>query len=437
MSQGSAALLSYGLETAEGAGGTQKTFMRIENESLQMTRVAETNPNMDPTNLETEPVNLLADGKGKIKSAPDVNTMVRMRVHHRGFDTISTPVAGVSRHTIRNVQIGDPAMTPYVDSLFFDLWKDDGVGQLLLGAKCDEMDFVIAQNKFISLEHGFQFARDSEMGDPIPTGSNNVAYTGRVVFRGHRGDPESLLGLKMKVLVGGALDGTAKVTFTKGVVAYGAVQFAVVAGVPIKVVLADGTTTVGDDANHEDVQAIFYPALPGDVLTIGDEWTVNQPRPEAVPTYSTAQVLNAVGAQASITLNGVTKTYAIHSLSGKYIRPRKLNMGLGTKYAFGVLNNGRESMTYTFQRDYTDRDFYNALVANRVATISIPIYGNKIGVTTYQEKWQLDTTFAKVSVAGSVVSVPTVLPESVTIRAYTNGTAPLLQETIDCTVPAL
>lgn len=433
--EGSAALVAYGLETSEGMGGKLRKFMRIESESLTMNRTTERNPNMDPSNLQTEPQNLASHGGGKIKSAPDVETILTLRAHQRGRATMSTLAAGVEQWDIRNRFRSDAPNPLYIDSLFAEVYRDDGIGHLYLGAKCDTMDLTVVENKFVALEHGFIFSRESEMADPVPLGANNAAFTGYVLVRGQRNDPESVIPIRVQVLTPGALDGTAKVAFKLGAGAFGATSFQVWAGVPIEVKFEDGTVA-GDRSNHEKVQVIFVPGAPGDVLTLGDEWSIAQPRPEPSPIYSTAQVLTAVGAEAAVTISGVTKTYAIHTFAVKYTRPRKLNPGISTKYGFSVKGNGVEVAEFTFARDYTDLDFYRAMVANRPVQLNCPIYGNLIDAT-HQETWQLGTTHAKVDKAGSVTSVPTSLPEAITIASFTDGMDPSLTETIVCTSSTL
>jgi hypothetical protein len=438
LAQGSQAQLDYGFEQREGIPGTQRTFLRIQTESMLAQRPLEQNPNIDSSNLATEPFNLLVDSKGgKIKVAPDVNSILRMRVHHRGYADVSTPTAGVKQYVARSKEIADAAMPTYVDSLFFNLYRGDGAPQLITGGKCDDVDLKIVENKFADLEHTFQWGRDTHLGDPAPAGTNNAAFTGRVVVKGHRGDPESTDPLKVKCIDPGALDGTATVAFTRGATAYDPTKkFAVVAYREIEVILADGSAA-GDEDNHEKVVVIFVPGAPGDTLTADDEWTIDPVRALAIPTYSTSQSLSAVGTERAVTLNGTTRTYALHNLSLKYSRPRKLNTGLGSKYTFGVIDDGQETCVVTLERDYTDRDFYLAVVGNRLAAFDVPVLGSRIGSTGQRETWHLMVDYAKVGGAGATVTTPKSLPEKIEVRAFRVGTTPLLRERIVCTIPTL
>lgn len=435
MFEGAGAQLSYGLELAYGVPGGTEVFSRFVSEDMMPSRPFEEAPDIDPSREVGTIENLRVDTKGKFKSSVDVNTILRERIHQHRWYQHTTPVAGVQQWVVRKEETSDTPVTDYLDSMYFNIYRDDDNAHLITGAVYDEVTLRVAENKFLDLERSLIFGRDTHMEDPAGT---DPGFTGQVVVYGHRNDPESTDDLKMKVIVGGALDGTATVSFTKGATAYGATTYPVVSGQLIKVLLADGSPA-GSTTTREHVYVMFLEGDPGDVLTATTEWVIDPVRGVAVPSYSTAQRLTAVEAEGSVTLNGTTKTYAIHNLELKIQTPQKPNGGLGSKYLYGVLNNGKRHYVMTLQRDYTDLDFYRALVVGRNAVVNVPIYGARIGSTAHYETWQLEMLNARIKQGGANVGNPNALPERIDIEAVRSAgwSGPIFRETIKNTVATL
>lgn len=367
-------------------------------------------------------------------------------------------------------------------------------GHLIAGAKCSELSVSASANQFQKIEHSFLYSRESFMGDAeeisapadfagtihifghrndpgaksqirmrITTGG---AFDGTAKGKFTRSGigtittagTTALLGVGTEftvdytegdlIMISGETVRTVDVitddthmtvtvaasTSTAGhthYVAYGATEHPLVANTKIPVVYGD-ESRAGIVAERENVYIVIVPAT-GDTGTVNDEWGFDAQRGVGVPVYNNSMQLTGVDLEADCTIGGVTRTYALNQLDMKYTKPLKLNYGLGDKYPFGVIRGGgtSEMLEITCKRDFTDLDFYRGMIAGSpVAFHALAETGPITGIPGYYEQWEWTSATMRATAAGSALTTKDALPESITLRGYTNGSTALLVEKI-------
>lgn len=431
-------LFRYGFEAAQGVPYHDSTFARFETESLLMGRPNEPDPNLDGSGQETEGDNLKAEGKGSIKAAPNTESWLRMRIAQRRYFEQTSPTAGVQRYTLRKFVEGEDTPVPfYCSSLWCGIWRDDGSEYNIMGAKVNEFSFTSPANKHLKFQHDLLFLRDRFMRNPGEI-AVNAAYTGDLFARGHRvaGD-ETGDYYKFKVAVAGALDGTAKIVWGKGVAAYGATQYPVFGDTWLQAFNADDTIA---GTRREPIEILFRPNV-GDVLTLNDEWHIDPTSPKPVPVFSNRPKLTGVDCQVRFSLNGGTTwmTKVLKTFAGKYTTPKEADFGVTSKYALQVLEaaQAKQSAEFTFSRNYVDQDFLRALIGGSNIEVNARFFGGFIGSTGFEEYADYTMPNTMCTVAGSPISTAGQLPENVTLRAFSVDGSQLMVEEYQNTITSI
>jgi hypothetical protein len=441
---GEKGLFRFGLELAEGVEGPDSTYTRFISETFKMGRPYEPDPNLDASGNETEGDSLKAEGKGKLTLAPNTESTLALRVHQYGFYDHTTPTAGVELWELRDFdEISDTPIAEYVDSFWFGVWRDeetDPSEYVGLGAKISEFTLSVDANKHVRYEFDALYLRDRYMATPSEV-AVNAAYTGVVLVRGHRqsGDESgSYFKFKVPAASGGALDGTAKLVFGKGVAAYGTTPYPVVAGEWLTVYEADDTL---GGTRREPIEIMFVKGAPGDVLTVADEWHIDPTSDKATPVYSSRPKLTGTDLELRFSLNGGSTwiTKVINSWSAKHGTPRETKFGLGSKYGgtIGRPQNAKRYWELSFDRSYVDRDFLKALTSGTVISAYSKFYGTLIGATGLEEFSEFTFDRTKVSEAGSTITSPGDLKENPVLRAFSENNSSLCVERHQNTVASL
>jgi hypothetical protein len=438
MSIGAEAKFAYGFETGYGRGGTARTFAEIISESFRGTRPLEENPNLSPAGEATEPENLVVNTDGGFVNVPNVATVLRERVHMHGWAERSAelePDSGIYDWIIRKPDVLDTPLEQHVDSLFFDIWRDDGASQLVLGARMAAMTLNVTENQFVSCDRTVIWQRDTETADPVITSADN--FTGRIAVRGHISDPDNPAPVEITVISAGAMDGvTAEIAVARDghAVAHTAGNgLFPVENEWLELFYSD-SEALGIQSENEPFQIMFIPGAPGETLALTDTFEIDPVRGELAPVLATAQDFTAIGAEFEVTLNGITRLYEVHSFSATHLRPMEARMAVGTKYPAHVLpaGDGRRRFTIDLSRDYTDRRLLEAVLRGAVVSSRILCKGGFIGGTQLREEWELISAAMRVGGAGSNVNTPGTLTEDVTLQAFRpKGSAtPMLVERV-------
>jgi hypothetical protein len=433
MSEGAGSVLAYGFEDAPLMPGGTTRYMQFISEGLNTERPLEENPNISASHATTEPENLLVESAGNLVYAPDVVSILPRRIHHLGWYDTTLDTAGVWTYEIRREAIGDVPMTTNVDTLFHRIYRDDGVYRMLLGGKIGQITVGGDANDFLRVTESIINSRDTFMADPLAVTGNNAAGDDiKVVAFGHRSDPDSTADIVVEVMTTGPMDGTARVSFGKvGGPALAGAGYAVYDGRKIPVIYEDGTHASGDP--RDPVYVMFVDDGGANVLTDGDQWTIEAKRTVSAPTYSTAATLTTVS--GAIVING-NPDYSIESLTATLTRPLTENPSWGSKYRSIPVRDGKDSAVITFDRKYIDRDFEKLNISRAKIGAYFELYGNRIGSTGFYEKWRVEIPNMRVSGGGTNVGGPGALDETVSLMGYVprGSTDPLWAEYITCAV---
>lgn len=227
-------------------------------------------------------------------------------------------------------------------------------------------------------------------------------------------------------------------TGTITAVKYGATEYFIV----------DDWTTIVDPADalvgtrREPVQVRATPQT-GDLFTVGDEWRIYATAPKPVAVYSTRPKLNGTELELRFSLNsGATWiTKIIDTFSLKMGTPREAKFSLGSKYAqrIGYPANAKRWWEASFGREYLDRDLEQARVSGTTISAYAKFFGAPIGATGEEDFAEFELSRMRVSQAGSTVTGPGDLAETVTMRAFSEAGSTLCieryQNTVESIVP--
>lgn len=440
MSQGAFTQGVWGIEEVSGVatpGQKAGTMYGIRTKNFQFTPKPkfERTENIDPSGM-LQPGRVGAwDLPFSFESDMSVDDAVRLRAHMQGYAAITTVAAGVQSWAIRELRAADSLATA-LDWISFEGDRDDLYATLLLNGAIDQWDMQVRTGKIIGNKVNGMACRFTHMRDPQAV-VGPASYTGTVYVRNNRFDADAIdttQDIKFKVTTAGALDGTGKIRFTKGVVAYGSVEYPVVADVWMPVIYGDGTYA-GSELDPVEVKF----TLGTGSLTAGgtpDEWKIEPKRPKATATYPARNSLMAV---RTVFLLGGTE-YVIEDSDISFKRPRKYRRGSASKYPIGLLPDGRRTFSIKLKRDYTDRNLYLKLLSSSNLSFDMTINGDFIATVSsvsYFEKWNMHSNNAQVLEAGADIPNEKQLPESITIVPSGQTGATDLSEVIQGTLATL
>lgn len=336
-----------------------------------------------------------------------------------GANAPSTNTAGAQSWDIRPDAFSGSSVAP--SSATFEADFGDGYPIVVTGNRLTETVWQIAENKLVGMTEKWVGCYDTYCDDAVEV---NLAgsYDQVPRIRGHRSDPTSTDEIKVKVTTTGALDGTAKVKFTKGATAYGSTEYAVTAGQWMRVVLADGSLP---GHSRSETLWVLFPTSAQD-LTQDDEWKFENVRTAATASYSSLNPLNAAGVE--ITIDG--DTYYVHTCNVTIQTPWTPSFRVGSYYAEKVQPNGKKRIMVDIGRDYDDRELLLKLISAESIAVSVKLYGDPLASSIYDELVQIDIANATADEQDSDVANENALQESVKISGYRSGSTSLY--TITC-----
>jgi hypothetical protein len=179
----------------------------------------------------------------------------------------------------------------------------------------------------------------------------------------------------------------------------------------------------------------------GDLFTVGDEWKITPTAAKPVVVYTEREKLNGTALDLRFSLNGGTTwlTKTIDKYTLKMGVPREAKFSLGSKYArtIGVPAPAKRWWEASFDRSYVDMDFERAWRGQRTISVHSQLFGTAIGSTGYEDYSDYLMERTKATAAGSTITTAGDLPETITVRAYSEGGSPLCIETHQNTVASI
>jgi hypothetical protein len=439
--EGAGAYLGFGYERAKGIPGDITSYMGFQTENIDPKWMRKPNPNINPRKARSKGRLMQVDIKGDTKGAPDSESQSRLRASHQGkvVDSVLDGPNSVYQHVLTALMPGDADPATYRKTLSGIIYRDDGVPLFVMGGRVEKMTLVIKAGDYVEMTHSLLFENTTESRQPIAAVGNNVAFTGVVLVRGVRRDPENAAdSVFFKATTGGALDGTAKIKVKLGVGgAYGGAEIPIV---------ADKWTDVLDGANPGPVeipmgpsytnpfQVLFHPGAPGDVLTVGDLWE-SQPRIPIVasPPYTTREVYDY--GQVMMLVDSKQFVWKTVTLTGT--KPRVEDRGLGSYFVQQVLDNGEWTWQVDLERSYVDRTFINLIKAGATSSALVTIRGDRIGASAFRDLHEWSLPAVQYDDAGTNVANANQEQEKVVMQAHDNRVDPICTERIINTIPAL
>lgn len=345
-----------------------------------------------------------------------------------------TATAFAYQHVLTNLLPGDATPATYRDSFDAIIYRDDSRPMLMLGGRVSSITDVIKARDYVEETIDMIFDRFTRQAQPVANGGNNVAFTGKLYTRGVRRDPANVTdSIFVKVVVGGALDGTAKVTAKIGAAtAYDDTKLAT----PLAEQWFDINDSLGVPAGvslSTPVQGLFHKLLVGDVLTVGDIWEITPRIPVAAPTYSTAEVFD--GSQVVAIVGG--KQYQFKAGTVKGTKAKSGEPTVGSVYSGRILDNGLFAWTLELDRNYIDTDFIDSVEGGASADVTVTMTGDDIGSTGIKFSKQYHWPAMSFLNAGTNVANANAEQEKVTLSAYDNQVNPICTLTFVNTIPAL
>lgn len=432
---GENAIFRYGFERSEGVQGATSVYVPFTSETFRLTPSYEMDPAIDGSGNETEGEDLQYAGAGKLTSPMNTESLLSMRYHHHGYGEVSTPVAGVKLHELRDFDpVGDTPLAFYADSLWFGAWRDIGTEYVGLGAKCTDFTLSVDPNKFFQAEHDFLYLRDRKMRNPTPN-AVNVAYTGSWVVRGF--DPGANAYRKFKIVTPGVL-GVATYVTGEGADPYGTTEHLITDEWLTFFDSDDLVVGVGKIPRRNPMQ--IRPIFSG-VFTADDEWYIYPTSPIPVKVFSERPKLAAPDLEVRYSKNGGVSftTINVDNFSLKMTRPREAKFRTGSVYAqtIGKPDNAKKSWELSFGRDYVNDEFWDALRAGTRMEVHSKAYGALIGATGLEEFAEYTLETMRLSQAGATTTTAGDIPETVTMRAVSINGSPLCIERYQNTVASV
>ena len=426
---GSNLQVGFGRETADqqpSVGGITK-FIRMKGVSgVHAKRPYERSASLDPEGQTVKGVNALATIARKYDFEPKADDVVWILSHLHGYHAAIVDLTGAYRWSIRPIETADSAPS-YLSSFCSEISVDDSYPILAMGERFTDLDLSIAANKILGCSVSSMGCVDSYY-DVANFSTDGGTYTSLPTLYGHPSSAASAYTIKAKCTTPGALNGTAKVKFTHDAIAYGATEYAVTAGVPIRVKDAAGAR-MGID-RFEDLWIVF-PA--GGTLSANDEFEFAAARTAATASYSTEDVLTAAGVE--VTIGGTV--YYFTGITAKIGRPHKAYQVAGTKYARTIQPNGRWAVSLSFDRDAEDRNLLLKLIRAEAFAVNIFMYGRAIGATAYDYMWKIACPNVQVTDDVRDVANENALPEKITCEAFRSGSSAIVTHTVENAIAAL
>lgn len=178
----------------------------------------------------------------------------------------------------------------------------------------------------------------------------------------------------------------------------------------------------------------------GDVFTLGDSWRIPAAAPKPTPTYSARERLTGTDMELSFEIDGVPKTITIaKSFSLKRSRPLEIKEGLGSKYGqdIGEPSDSQIWWEASFPRTYVDMDFEQALVSDATIKVVVKLWGTPISDTDYEDFVEFTLENTSIGAAGTTITGPGDLDETVTLRAFPVAGTPLCVEKRQNTIASI
>lgn len=421
-SEGKYVQLGFGVEPIAGTGATVWQYARIKNLKMKPERPLTFSKNNTSRGAQLKGRNLSVHIPIAFSFDPDVDTLTRLNAHFRGYAGVPADNTGSYTWTIRDFIKGTDTMSTSYDTLAIEGDRDDGFAQIVYGAVLDSRKIKIADKQLVDVAFAGVGQHYTDHG-PDVVSADGGTYTGHCMIRGTRVSEASttVTTLKYKCTTLGALDGTAKVKWTKGAVDYGATEHAVVSGIWYPLLVADDTNASGDPL--EPMEFCF---LSGGTLSLNDERTFAFARTKGTASYSTRNPLTAVAMSCKI----AGTSYVVESAEIDTTRPYLEHRGGGSRYPYRFLHNGLDDWKITLTRKYTDRVLWDLLKAGTAATFDVDVLGDQWGATAFYDRWRLYFPQIQVAEAGSDPDKPGALDEKIIVEPSWDGTNPVCTETM-------
>src|SRR5574340_23671 len=419
----------FGKEAADQQpGGVVTKAVRLKGISgVVAKRPYEKSASLDARGQNLKGYNLYASIQRKYDLEPKADDIVFPLAHQCGWYDTPTDLTGAYQWSIRPfVPVTDTAPI-YLDTFHDETDLGDSYPVATIGQRISDLDLSVQANKIVSCSFTGLAPRDTYLDEP-DFDTDGGTYTGYMSWYGH---PNATAGayttFKVKCTTPGALDGTAKVSFTHDAVAYGATEYAVTAGTPIKVYMADGS-----DPGVSYKDGVYVVFSSGGTLSLNDEWSIDVVRVKQTASYTPQNPFTAC--DVTFTIGGTS--YNVHNISLKCSHPLKANQVIGAKYASTIQNNGKWQVSLTLDRDAEDVVLLKNLIRGAAAAVVLKMQGDLIGATAHRETWEIDLDHVMVSDATRDVSNDNTLPEKIGLEAFTDGTDPIIEHLVTCTFNA-
>lgn len=436
MYEGAGGYFGYGYEQAPGIPGTITSYLPMQSENFEFKAEKKQNPNMTPRGTKLKGRLTGMTGKGTVKNAPDCESMARMRAHHRGKVDTSTLDAGegVYQHLLEDLLRSDAEPATYRRTLSGVVYRDDDRPMWMTDGRVQSITIEAKEGDYLTVTHEILWGHRSRVGLPVES-AVNAAFTGTLHARGVRRDPASTSGttndVYVKVITGGALDGTATIKMKIGsATAYGATVYEVYAD--RWMVVYDETGLVVGASQINPMEILFHQASGGDVLTADDEWIIPAQQTVAIPTYTERDVYS--GGQVIAEIDDVQYEVKNWTIKGTFPRTQVGRVGsIFTK----THDNGQVDWSIDFDRQYNDTDFVDALESGAESHVYFECKGDLIGESGIRDSWWLDFPSVEYDDAGTNNANAGQLQEKVMMSAFDNGSDGICTEGLINTIATL